>query len=358
MLVHICCSVDSHFFLSKLKKLYPNEKLIGFFYDPNIHPLSEYELRFLDVKRSCNKLNIKLFKGDYDYELWLDAVKNFENEPEKGLRCEICFDKRIHKTIEFALKIGEKKITTTLLASPKKDLNQLQKSLQKECDKYNIEFLTPDFRKNGGTQRQFQLAKQEKLYHQNYCGCIFALIKQKQKNIFIDELMSPITKQILPASINDKILLYKNINILEKKAIKFDIKREKFLNYRLLYCLIKFDKIPIKAHILFYSHFKHNHINFTITQNNHNGILESFKDELIFWDFEYFNKLCKNKFKNFIHFLNNPLSIKNEIKLRYKLLGNYNLNPIIICEKLPNKKVEISVKSEIYFDIREKIVLL
>ncbi|TEY29612.1 diacylglucosamine hydrolase like protein, partial [Campylobacter sp. CH185] len=49
MLVHICCSVDSHYFIEELRKTYPDEKIIGYFYDPNIHPLSEYELRFLDV---------------------------------------------------------------------------------------------------------------------------------------------------------------------------------------------------------------------------------------------------------------------------------------------------------------------
>jgi len=49
MLVHICCSVDSHYFLQKLQKEYPEEKLTGFFYDPNIHPYSEYYLRLLDV---------------------------------------------------------------------------------------------------------------------------------------------------------------------------------------------------------------------------------------------------------------------------------------------------------------------
>jgi len=47
MLVHICCSVDSHFFLKKLQLAYPHEVLIGFFYDPNIHPFSEYSLRLL-----------------------------------------------------------------------------------------------------------------------------------------------------------------------------------------------------------------------------------------------------------------------------------------------------------------------
>ena len=41
MLVHICCSVDSHYFLSEIQKIYPDTTMIGYFYNPNIHPKSE-----------------------------------------------------------------------------------------------------------------------------------------------------------------------------------------------------------------------------------------------------------------------------------------------------------------------------
>lgn len=62
MLVHICCSVDSHYFIEELRKTYPDEKIIGYFYDPNIHPLSEYELRFLDVKDLVINLVLSFIK--------------------------------------------------------------------------------------------------------------------------------------------------------------------------------------------------------------------------------------------------------------------------------------------------------
>ncbi|MBD3829369.1 MAG: epoxyqueuosine reductase QueH, partial [Arcobacter sp.] len=52
MLVHICCAVDSHYFLEKIQEEFPDEKLVGYFYDPNIHPYSEYRLRYLDVEYS------------------------------------------------------------------------------------------------------------------------------------------------------------------------------------------------------------------------------------------------------------------------------------------------------------------
>ncbi|MDO4674646.1 epoxyqueuosine reductase QueH, partial [Campylobacter sp.] len=314
MLVHICCSVDSHYFVQELKKAYPDEKIIGFFYDPNIHPYSEYELRFLDVKRSCDKLGIRLYKGAYAYEAWLEAVRGYENEPEKGARCEICFDFRMGGSVEFAKKMGEKTLTTTLLTSPKKDLEQLKSALQKECEPYGIEFIAPDFRKNGGTQRQFALAKEAMLYHQNYCGCLYGLLKQKQNKPFIDELMSPINAQILPASIQARIALYKRVRSLEKGGAKFRLEREKFLNYRLLSGLLKRDKRAIKSYILFYSHFKNAASKFRLNEAVR-GEFKSVKDELCLWDFDFFNAKCGGKFKNFEDFLARPLSVSREIAL-------------------------------------------
>lgn len=328
---------------------------MGFFYDPNIHPQAEYELRFLDVRRSCDKIGVKLYKGAYEYEKWLNATKGYENEPEKGGRCEICFDERLGKSVEFARKIGEKSLTTTLLTSPKKNVEQLTHALQKECAKFGVEFVAPDFRKNGGTQRQFALAKEAMLYHQNYCGCIYALTQQKQDKPFIDELMSPITRQVLPNSIEARIKLFKKVIALEKKGVKFRLEREKFLNYRLLRAKICVDKKPAKSHILFYSHFKNAKTCFSQNENL-KGALRIFKDELIFWDFEHFNALVRGKFQSFDEFLKKPLSVEKEINLRQKLFGAFHLSPIIICEHLPQGKVEVVAKSEIYFDTREQIV--
>ena len=159
MLVHICCSVDSHFFLQKLQQDFPKEKLTGFFYDPNIHPYSEYQLRLLDVERSCKKLSIELIEGPYDYENWLEAVRGLENEAEKGLRCEVCFDKCFIQSAKKALELSEKKITTTLLVSPLKSQEQLKRVGDDFFSKYGVEFIAVDYRANGGSQDQSRVTK-------------------------------------------------------------------------------------------------------------------------------------------------------------------------------------------------------
>src|SRR5690606_41336656 len=65
-----------YYFLERIQEEFPNEKLIGYFYDPNIHPYSEYRLRYLDVEYSCKKLGITLIEGPYNLEEWLKKVKD------------------------------------------------------------------------------------------------------------------------------------------------------------------------------------------------------------------------------------------------------------------------------------------
>ena len=163
MLVHICCSVDSHYFLQKLQSDYPQEKLTGFFYDPNIHPYSEYYLRLLDVRRSCKMLGIDLIEGEYDVENWLEAVRGLEHEPEKGSRCSVCFDRRFEVTAEQASQMGERSFTSTLLTSPKKSLKQLKTAGDALAQREGITCIAPDYRKSSGTQEQNLLARADAL---------------------------------------------------------------------------------------------------------------------------------------------------------------------------------------------------
>ncbi|WP_263832268.1 epoxyqueuosine reductase QueH [Sulfurospirillum oryzae] len=361
MLVHICCSVDSHFFLQKLQQSYPAEKLVGFFYDPNIHPFSEYELRLLDVKRSCAKLGIVLHVGDYNYESWIEAVRGLEKEPEKGKRCNVCFDNRLEETARKALEIGEKTITTTLLTSPKKSLGQLEKSLHAIAQKYNLEMVAPDFRKGGGTTQQFALAKEAMLYHQDYCGCIFALsVQREQQNRWADELSSPLRPQILPSSIEERIALYEKVMELEVKETPFKLVREKFLNYRLLRAWVKnSSKEVIPSYVLFYSICKKESIKSKvafITQ----GVGFLAKEEARFISLETFNTFANTNYKNVKEMLQNPPTVEMEMVFRNSYFKSLfaSLSPLIVLDEVKIDLYELFIQSFTYPDIRENLVLI
>lgn len=340
MLVHICCSVDSHYFLQELRKLLPKERLIGYFYDPNIHPLSEYELRYFDVKRSCDKLGIELIKGEYDYNEWINYVKGYENEPERGKRCQKCFDFRLESSANLAVKLGEKTFTTTLLTSPKKDLEQLNLSMQEALKGKNLDFFCVDFRKNGGINKQLELAKKDKLYHQNYCGCIYGLNKQKSENELIKELSTSIYKDlILPSSAEQRLQIFSSLKD------ENDIIRKKILNYRLLYAKTFCKNEFFKSFILFYSHFTTSKISLSLDINKDVNYCN--KDGLCVLTFAYANRFFS--LKSFDELCKNAISINKQNELRKHLFGDYSLNPIIILEQIP-KKLEIIAKSIIFDD--------
>ncbi len=358
MLVHICCSVDSHFFLEKLQKDFPEEKLTGFFYDPNIHPYSEYKLRYLDVQRSCKKLGIDLLEGEYDFETWMDLVRGLENEPEKGSRCEVCFDRRFDVSAHKALELGEKKITTTLLVSPLKSQEQLKRVGDAFYEKNGVEFVFVDYRTGGGSQDQSRVTKEEQLYRQDYCGCIYGLSMQRQQqDKLMDEMFSPLGGQILPASIEERLELYQRRMDYEDEGVNYKLVREKFLNYRQYNLKLNISKKAVDTHALVYSTLPRKKANGRIEYNN--GTLHFLnREEVKFLLLKDFNRLTQSSFNSVKELIFNPLSVQRELELRQKLSNSaYDLSPIFVVDALKDGKIEIYLEAKSYEDSREYLLL-
>lgn len=345
MLVHICCSVDSDYFLKELCATYPKEKITAYFYDPNIHPYSEYLLRLSDVRRSCDKLQIPLIAGEYDFEAWLNGTKGLENEPEKGARCKYCFDFRLENAAKKAKELSIDKITTTLLMSPKKEFQTLKESLEQICLKYEINYFAPDFRKGGGTTRQFENAKKESLYHQNYCGCLYAL-NMSRAEAHLTELACPISRQIQPASPEQRIKLYKKLRKLEKNNKAFKLRKIRIKNYRLESSRVLFDSKVIPSYVLFNSELAKQKSAFNITQN---ADIYFAKDNICLLSLSKFNELLKSEYKSSKELYFNAPSLKKELKLRRKLLGELSTNAIIIIDEIKESRVQIELIARTFF---------
>ena len=127
-----------------------------FFYNPNIHPKEEYEIRKNENIRFAEKLGFDFVDADYDKENWFERIKGLEDEPERGERCTICFDMRFERSALFAYENGFDVFATTLGISRWKDLNQINNSGLRAAKRYNI-------------------AKRENFYKQEYCGCVYSL---------------------------------------------------------------------------------------------------------------------------------------------------------------------------------------
>ena len=359
MLVHICCSVDSSYYLRKLREEFPDEELVGFFYDPNIHPYSEYYLRLLDARRSCERLGIAFAEGEYDVSGWLEAVRGFEHEPEKGKRCTVCFDNRLETSAREARKRGLDKVTTTLLMSPKKDLSTLEhvsNSLQK---RYGLEFLVKDYRKNGGTQAQFALSKEEQNYHQNYCGCLFALRDQrKDQGRICSELMSPIGGETLPGSIEERVEMYEKRMELEDAGTPYKILRERVRNYRLLEASVRVDGAVAASFFLPDAKMGRSCQKLRVEWVQ-DGIAHANRDGVRLVSLERLNRELGSDYRSVKELIFNPPEYAAQQELKTKLVGmSGSLSPVAVVDRLPRERFEIRMVTEFYEDTREFLVAL
>ena len=106
LLLHSCCAPCAGEIMEAVAA--SDIETTVYFYNPNIHPREEYEIRKDENKRFCDKLGFNFIDADYDKDNWFERVKGLENEPERGKRCTECFDMRFEKSALFANENGFK----------------------------------------------------------------------------------------------------------------------------------------------------------------------------------------------------------------------------------------------------------
>ena len=195
ILLHSCCAPCSSFCLLALKEV---ASLGVYYYNPNISLKDEWDFRYSELKRLVDiynsdpdiKLekenqhvnitknyvnrNIEILDAPYESELFFEKTKGYEECPERGERCAICFDLRLRKTAIKAKELGYDFFATTLTLSPLKDANLINQTGERIAKEVGISYLPSDFKKKNGYKMSIELSKEFNLYRQNYCGCIFS----------------------------------------------------------------------------------------------------------------------------------------------------------------------------------------
>ena len=174
LLLHSCCAPCAGEIMEAVAA--SEIKTTVYFYNPNIHPLQEYELRKEENKRYCQKLGFNFIDADYDKDNWFKRIKGLENEPERGERCTKCFDMRFERSALYAHENNFSLFATTLGISRWKDLDQVNNSGLRAADRYSgLNFWDFNWRKAGGSPRMIEISKREEFYQQEYCGCVYSL---------------------------------------------------------------------------------------------------------------------------------------------------------------------------------------
>jgi predicted adenine nucleotide alpha hydrolase (AANH) superfamily ATPase len=126
LLLHSCCAPCSGEVMEAL--LYSEINFSIFFYNPNIHPVQEYEIRKKENIHFAEKHQIPFIDADYDKDNWFARAKGMEWEPERGKRCSMCFDMRFERTALYAYEQGFPIISSSLGISRWKDMDQINDS--------------------------------------------------------------------------------------------------------------------------------------------------------------------------------------------------------------------------------------
>jgi len=166
VLLHLCCGpCGTH----AVETLRPDHKVTLFFSNSNIAPKAEYDLRLRHARKLVGIYGVPMIEDTYDHDEWLEQVKGYEGEPERGARCTQCFAFNLRRAAKHVQAHGFDSFTTTLTVSPHKDTETI----------FGVgrglgPFLAVDFKKNNGFNRSVELSAKHRLYRQDYCGCEFS----------------------------------------------------------------------------------------------------------------------------------------------------------------------------------------
>ena len=178
LLLHVCCAPCAVYVYQKLSQEYD---VTCFFFNPNIHPVSEYHFRKKELERIAQINQWEVVYEDYPVKEWFQRVKGHEKDPERGERCSICFYMRLEKTFAYAKAKGFAVVASTLSISPYKVTRQINAEGEKLSQTHGIQFLPENFKKQNGFNIAKKMAVDMGIQHQNYCGCVYSKIEKKQK---------------------------------------------------------------------------------------------------------------------------------------------------------------------------------
>jgi len=176
LLLHTCCAPCSAHIIFALREAKIDFSV--FFYNPNIFPQKEYNIRKNELIRYCqkNKLSLIIAESEKNQRQWEDSVRGLELEPERGKRCSRCITHRLEKVARYAFQNDYDIIATTLSGSKWKDPILVGESGEISVKEYiGVDYWSVDWRKHIDPELEKIIGKEESFYRQKYCGCFYSI---------------------------------------------------------------------------------------------------------------------------------------------------------------------------------------
>lgn len=167
LLLHICCAPCAVAIVDRLQQT-EDISLSGYYYNPNIHPIEEFEKRKQSVEVMAKDFNLPMtFCDENRLDFWRSKLGG-----EKHLRCSTCYEMRMDATAHLAKENGFDAFTTSLLISPYQDHELIKNLGERMAQKYGLIFYYEDFRELYRKGREISRAKG--FYMQKFCGCMYS----------------------------------------------------------------------------------------------------------------------------------------------------------------------------------------
>ena len=180
VLLHCCCGPCSSAVLEYLTQYFD---LTLLWYNPNIYPEAEFELRLETLRKLICDMGladrVKLLTEPHRSGEYYARVKGLEDEPEGGRRCTECFRLRLLETAKLAKHYGFDYFCTTLTLSRHKDAVRINDIAEEIARAEGVQWLPSDFKKRDGENRSIELCEKYNVYRQLYCGCEYSLHKRE-----------------------------------------------------------------------------------------------------------------------------------------------------------------------------------
>lgn len=171
-LVHVCCAPCACAMLEWLVR--QGVRPVVHFYNPNIDTLAEHDRRAAESRRHAERLGLRWVPGAWDHAAWLAHVRGLESEPERGSRCQACFEFRLRASFRLAAEMGLLCVATSLASSRWKSLEQVDRAALTAQDETGVAYYAQNWRRGGLSERKAQITREMGFYCQRYCGCEFS----------------------------------------------------------------------------------------------------------------------------------------------------------------------------------------
>jgi predicted adenine nucleotide alpha hydrolase (AANH) superfamily ATPase len=166
VLVHACCAHCTAYTIEHWRK--EGYDVTALWYNPNIHPFTEHNMRLEAMKNLSHNMNFPLIIIEgYDFKEYFRRIAGHEDE-----RCGYCFELRLDTVAKKAKELSIASFTSSLLISPHQKHELIKEIGERVASTNGVNFLYADLRKRYSDSRH--ITKPMELYRQQYCGCVYS----------------------------------------------------------------------------------------------------------------------------------------------------------------------------------------